>query len=807
MAKQEAPKMSTIECPPTPPTLPEGEAAITPPPKQVHKSEDEEKLGNDRSSSPGPSCAICLGALQNVAHTDTCMHKFCFVCLLEWSKVRAVCPLCKSKFKSIIHNIKGDDDYETTVLPEPPPRPHDNAITIDGNHEEARRFRYRTTMPANPNDALALMRLEEIRAQVELWRRELPDVLPPNPTTRISAASQWNRRRGAATSEFRRDIYRRNMYLDPDSVQDIAGRVRECSPAWYRRNPAQTHRLVPWLNRELNALLVGSEHQSCYVTQKILQYIERFNIRSPEFHEKLLPYLGTNTDHFQHEFYHYASSPHDMIAFDRYATYTYQNPTANAAAAASSDEDDILVVNEIVRPAPIPPVALPPVPLPLHIPSVSPPIVMSSPPRSPSLPPRSRPTSPPAHDSWRMDMSGPSTSTGISTNLTRLVIPQSSDTDSDSGREKAAADEVEVVGVVKPRHERTPEIIDVSSDNLENEQAPTTSFSRQLSRQPSGNEMIEISSDSNVEEVGSDPKRSEAANIPSKWQSVFSNERFLQRRIQSCLEEALRKTPSSERLLSLRSREDPRTTPVDQILRSWINIPEVQDQPSVPLIPPLPSLPTPHAPVQQVEDDEPIASTSKGKGKGKGKSSRKVSKEVKKKKSKKRKRSKELSCSSSNENDSDYEQRKKVRKLKRKKAVKKKKKKASKVSNSSSSNEEDREEQPLSRWKVSIKPIKKTASSTDSTSSIAAAAKEPQQPPEHEEDLRLRISRKRPLNTLPSPSISTESEEEMGRDLRLHLSKKRPYKPPVVPSDSDEENDRPQQKMRSLVFKVDSNSK
>ena len=403
-------------------------------------------------------------------------------------------------------------------------------------------------------------------------------------------------------------------------------------------------------------------------------------------------------------------------------------------------------------------------------------------------------------------MSGPSTSTGISTNLTRLVIPQSSDTDSDSGREKAAADEVEVVGVVKPRHERTPEIIDVSSeDNLENEPTPSFSFSRQVSRQPSeGNEMIEISSDSNVEEVGQ--QKSEGA-ASSKWQSLLSNERFLQRRIQSCLEEALRKTPSSERLLSLRSREDPRTTPVDQILRSWINIPEVQDQPSVPLIPPLPSLPTPHAPVQQVEDDEPIASTSKGKGKGKGKSSRKVSKEVKKKKSKKRKRSKELSCSSSNENDSDYEQRKKVRKLKRKKAVKKKKKKASKVSNSSSSNEEDREEQPLSRWKVSIKPIKKTASSTDSTSSIAAAAKEPQQPPEHEEDLRLRISRKRPLNTLPSPSISTESEEEMGRDLRLHLSKKRPYKPPVVPSDSDEENDRPQQKMRSLVFKVDSNSK
>lgn len=775
--------MSTIECPPTPPTLPEGQAALTPPPKEVHKNKsesDEKSGGDDRSSSPGPSCAICLGALQNVAHTDTCMHKFCFVCLLEWSKVRAVCPLCKSKFKSIIHNIKGDDDYETTVLPEPPPRPHDNAITIDGNnHEEARRFRYRTTMAFNdPNDALARMRLEEIRAQMERWRQELPNYLPPNPTgavsdpriseaTRMSAGTSWTRRRGAATSEFRRDVYRRNMYLDPDSVQDIAGRVRECNPEWYRRNPAQTHRLVPWLNRELNALLVGSEHQSCYVTQKILQYIERFNIRSPEFHEKLLPYLANNTDHFQHEFYHYASSPHDMIAFDRYATYTYQNPALNATP--SSDEDDIMVVNEIVRPGSIP-TALP------LLPAASP-IVMSSPPRSPSVDNLGNPQTPsspvsPPTQSIPMDLSAPSTSTGISSNLTRLVIPPSSTSDSDSDEK---ADEVEVVGVVKPRHERTPEIIDVSSaeENTIPEQASQPSNAN--------NETIQISSDSNVEveDVDQTKQKSEAA----KWQTLMSNERFLQRRIQSCLEQALRKTPSSERLQTLRRfGQDSRSVPPDQLLRSWVNVPEV------PSLPPLPPPPPP------VEDDEPIASSSKGKGKGKGKSSKKASKEekAKKKKSKKRKRSKELSYSSSN-SDSEHESRKKVKKMKRKKSMKKKPKKSkAKVSNSSSSNEDtDKEEQPLSTWKVSFKPIKQTEE------------EQPQQSPEHaQEDLRLRLSRKRPIDTSPLFTSSTESEAE--RDLRLHLDKKRPFTNPVVPpstSDTDQENNRPQ-KMRSLVFKV-----
>ena len=105
--------------------------------------------------------------------------------------------------------------------------------------------------------------------------------------------------------------------------------------------------------------------------------------------------------------------------------------------------------------------------------------------------------------------------------------------------------------------------------------------------------------------------------------------------------------------------------------------------------------------------------------------------------------------------------------------------------------EKYKEEQPLSTWKVSFKPIKQTEE------------EQPQQSPEHaQEDLRLRLSRKRPIDTSPLFTSSTESEAE--RDLRLHSDKKRPFTNPVVPpstSDTDQENNRPQ-KMRSLVFKV-----
>lgn len=46
---------------------------------------------NERAESPDTNCAICLGILQNKSFTDSCLHQFCFTCLLEWSKVSFFC--------------------------------------------------------------------------------------------------------------------------------------------------------------------------------------------------------------------------------------------------------------------------------------------------------------------------------------------------------------------------------------------------------------------------------------------------------------------------------------------------------------------------------------------------------------------------------------------------------------------------------------------------------------------------------------------------------------------------------------------
>lgn len=51
------------------------------------ESEDEEAAREQANQSPPPNCSICLGRVKSKCFTDSCMHQFCFNCLLQWSKV------------------------------------------------------------------------------------------------------------------------------------------------------------------------------------------------------------------------------------------------------------------------------------------------------------------------------------------------------------------------------------------------------------------------------------------------------------------------------------------------------------------------------------------------------------------------------------------------------------------------------------------------------------------------------------------------------------------------------------------------
>ncbi|KAJ9131472.1 hypothetical protein P3X46_035128 [Hevea brasiliensis] len=81
--------------------------------------QDEAKSNENHSSSSRDSnpCPICFGPFLQESYLDSCFYKFCYSCILHWTKVVAgkhshapcsvKCPLCKTENLSIIYGYDG----------------------------------------------------------------------------------------------------------------------------------------------------------------------------------------------------------------------------------------------------------------------------------------------------------------------------------------------------------------------------------------------------------------------------------------------------------------------------------------------------------------------------------------------------------------------------------------------------------------------------------------------------------------------------------------------------------------------------
>lgn len=182
---------------------------------------------------------------------NACFHSFCFFCILQWSEVGNTCPLCKTAYTSLIHKVKANDDYEKYDI---------RSRSVPANQEvsitEARRFRYSTTaVPDRPAPPPGHM------------------TLPPGHMTRRTRYRVRDSRT-PAPEERRRAIYRANLWALPIESADKRPRVRDISAKFFRQNPACTHRLVPWLMRELKVVLGGEEHVE-FLIQIVLSLIDK----------------------------------------------------------------------------------------------------------------------------------------------------------------------------------------------------------------------------------------------------------------------------------------------------------------------------------------------------------------------------------------------------------------------------------------------------------------------------------------------------------------------------------------------------
>ncbi|TMW42532.1 hypothetical protein DOY81_012386, partial [Sarcophaga bullata] len=320
----------------------------------------------ERASSPPPNCAICLGRCKNKCFTDSCMHQFCFKCLCEWSKVKPECPLCKQTFKSIIHNVKSIHQFEeyhvqppTVQIAHPPFEMDFQEMRIFGvvhpghnrnawNESAHRPFFYSDFSSASPYSSssntgsissasgsasnrsivYSSSNGSGLRNQY-VYRGELLDLYRQDNPGAIANSS-------TLSQVWRRYVYDRKLYAMP--VADITGRFRESSARFYRDNPSQIHRLIPWINRDIVCLLRQTEHDVTTVLESINSALTLMNILSPAFRRRLQPYLGNKTAHFIHELNNFARSPYDMIGYDRAVQYSSQTNEEIVIEFTSSDE-------------------------------------------------------------------------------------------------------------------------------------------------------------------------------------------------------------------------------------------------------------------------------------------------------------------------------------------------------------------------------------------------------------------------------------------------------------------------------------
>lgn len=288
-------------------------------------------VGSPGSPVSDDTCPICLGHITDKCVADSCLHSFCLVCLKEWAKQKAVCPLCKLTFTKIMHDIKSETEYKEWKVPRPDPVAERSAAIPNIQEyldaERRRFFGYRTT---NFPGAATIRRFHPGRIVI-------PDVLPSGPRER--RPTRYNLR---GSSMFRLSVYLNNVWVQP--IADITGRYRQTSPELYREQPALTHRLVPWINRELAALLPSSRIGA--VLAEVMELIERHPINSRAFKRALQVHLGRRTNHFIHEFYHFARSPYDMVGHDNASHYLPRygfNDDESSSSNISSDDSDAVV--------------------------------------------------------------------------------------------------------------------------------------------------------------------------------------------------------------------------------------------------------------------------------------------------------------------------------------------------------------------------------------------------------------------------------------------------------------------------------
>ncbi|NXJ35696.1 TOPRS ligase, partial [Ciconia maguari] len=97
------------------------------------------------------SCPICQDARDDVVFVMPCRHQFCLGCILRWTEMKAVCPLCRRQIETVRFSVRGErDDLQCVIsLPEVLPDASSQAGRAPGRLPDNRSHRPVASPPSS----------------------------------------------------------------------------------------------------------------------------------------------------------------------------------------------------------------------------------------------------------------------------------------------------------------------------------------------------------------------------------------------------------------------------------------------------------------------------------------------------------------------------------------------------------------------------------------------------------------------------------------------------------------------------------
>lgn len=299
------------------------------------------------SNNNEPKCPVCLQKFsKNISYTSICLHPFCFECILQWSKVKHNCPLCKTQFDRILFSIKNNisnfSEYQLEYDHEQNKKKMTEPLEIidnpiDDNKIVYSRASYIVGQEPAPIEFRMLVYLNE-------WYSKSKQTQSYSDLKYLSTRIEFKKEPDPDSESEQIDIIleppnNTHKYINYRQVKNF----RDITSKWYKNNPACTHRLMLFLHRELKAIACvlkkQESKQPAYLDQQmrsqllssIIRRIKECDIKSDKFFETIKMFISPLklAEHFHHELISFASSISASLAdYDSKSVY-YTDLTEN----------------------------------------------------------------------------------------------------------------------------------------------------------------------------------------------------------------------------------------------------------------------------------------------------------------------------------------------------------------------------------------------------------------------------------------------------------------------------------------------